>query len=172
MAVLKEEWKTQILEEKTVSKWNGRSHQVSMYRWIKGVPIRDEAKKSLLVNYFSLEIKNKETGKTTFYNSWITNKPVDEYNVSMLAEYGRTRWKIENEHNNVLKNRGYNLEHNGEPKVRMVMAKTMPGKSFSCSICCLLCFTRYWICVMPADRKPAHQSTAETPFCLPPGRPP
>ena len=25
---------------------------------------------------------------------------------------GRARWKIENEHNNVLKNRGYNLEHN------------------------------------------------------------
>jgi predicted secreted protein len=25
---------------------------------------------------------------------------------------GRGRWKIENEHNNVLKNRGYNLEHN------------------------------------------------------------
>ena len=25
---------------------------------------------------------------------------------------GRARWKIENEHHNVLKNRGYNLEHN------------------------------------------------------------
>jgi hypothetical protein len=25
---------------------------------------------------------------------------------------GRARWKIENEHNNVLKNHGYNLEHN------------------------------------------------------------
>ena len=25
---------------------------------------------------------------------------------------GRTRWKIENENNNVLKNQGYNLEHN------------------------------------------------------------
>jgi hypothetical protein len=33
-------------------------------------------------------------------------------NVAYLAECGRARWKIENEHNNVLKNRGYNLEHN------------------------------------------------------------
>jgi hypothetical protein len=121
-----------ILEEKTESKWNGKSHQVSTCRWINGVPIRDESKKSLPVNYFSLEIKNKESGKTMFYNSWITNKPVDEYNVSMLAECGRTRWKIENEHNNVLKNRGYNLEHNGEPKIRTVLAKTMPERFFSC----------------------------------------
>jgi hypothetical protein len=29
-----------------------------------------------------------------------------------LAACGRVRWKIENEHNNVLKNHGYNLEHN------------------------------------------------------------
>ncbi|MDR0377180.1 MAG: ISNCY family transposase, partial [Spirochaetaceae bacterium] len=32
--------------------------------------------------------------------------------VGHLASCGRTRWKIENEHNNVLKNRGYNLQHN------------------------------------------------------------
>ena len=29
-----------------------------------------------------------------------------------LAAAGRARWKIENENNNVLKNRGYHLEHN------------------------------------------------------------
>jgi hypothetical protein len=32
--------------------------------------------------------------------------------VSEIAKCGRSRWKIENEHNNVLKHRGYNLEHN------------------------------------------------------------
>jgi hypothetical protein len=101
-----------ILEEEIVSTWKGKSHQVATYRWINGVPIRDDAREPLLVNYFSLEIRNQESGKTTFYNSWITNKPVDGHNVSMLAECGRARWKIENEHNNVLKNHGYNLEHN------------------------------------------------------------
>jgi hypothetical protein len=120
-----------FLEKKIVSKWNGRSHQVSTYRWINSVPIRDEAKGSLMVNYFSLEIKNKESGATVFHNSWITDKPIDEYNVVLLADCGRARWKIENEHNNVLKNRGYNLEHNGEPRVRTDMAKTMPERSFS-----------------------------------------
>jgi len=33
-------------------------------------------------------------------------------NVAGLAAAGRARWKIENENNNVLKNRGYHLEHN------------------------------------------------------------
>ena len=37
---------------------------------------------------------------------------VDKTNVAELAECGRARWKIENETFNVLKTRGYNLEHN------------------------------------------------------------
>ena len=35
-----------------------------------------------------------------------------EDNVALIASCGRARWKIENEHNNVLKNHGYNLRHN------------------------------------------------------------
>jgi hypothetical protein len=101
-----------VLEEKIESKWNGRNHMVSTYRWINGVPIRDDTKDPLLVNYFSIEIKNKETGRITYHSSWITNKQVDEPNVVRLVECARARWKIENEHNNVLKNNGYNLEHN------------------------------------------------------------
>jgi hypothetical protein len=30
----------------------------------------------------------------------------------MVVEAGRSRWKIENENNNVLKTKGYHLEHN------------------------------------------------------------
>jgi hypothetical protein len=32
--------------------------------------------------------------------------------VRNLVDCARARWKIENEHNNVLKHHGYNLEHN------------------------------------------------------------
>jgi hypothetical protein len=32
--------------------------------------------------------------------------------VRNLVDCGRARWKIENEHNNILKHHGYNLEHN------------------------------------------------------------
>ncbi len=33
-------------------------------------------------------------------------------NVVSYVEAGRSRWRIENEHNNTLKTKGYNLEHN------------------------------------------------------------
>ncbi|MCL2130777.1 MAG: hypothetical protein FWH35_10555 [Treponema sp.] len=66
----------------------------------------------MLVNYFSLSIWNEEKNEQTYYNTWITNKTITCNNVAHLALCGRARWKIENEHNNVLKNHGYNLKHN------------------------------------------------------------
>ncbi|MDR2476857.1 MAG: hypothetical protein LBD18_03620, partial [Treponema sp.] len=50
--------------------------------------------------------------KRTFYNRWITDKEISGENAKHRADCGRARWKIENEHNNVLQNHGYNLEHN------------------------------------------------------------
>jgi hypothetical protein len=91
--------------------WNGRKHLIYRYRWLNGVEIRD-TKETLLVNYLELEIRNGEKGKTTYGCSWITDKTVDVDNVQLLVSCARARWKIENEHNNVLKNHGYNLEHN------------------------------------------------------------
>jgi hypothetical protein len=41
-----------------------------------------------------------------------TDLPVGPDNVAELAAGGRARWKIENETFNVLKTKGYNIEHN------------------------------------------------------------
>ena len=100
-----------FLEEHVVKQWTGLNHQVITYRWINGVPLRD-SKDALMVNYLYMQIKNEKTGKASYTNSWVTDKPITGNNVQLLAWCGRARWKIENEHNNVLKNRGYNLEHN------------------------------------------------------------
>ncbi len=35
-----------------------------------------------------------------------------EENILTMIKGGRTRWKVENEGNNILKNQGYNFEHN------------------------------------------------------------
>jgi hypothetical protein len=109
-------WLTETVEnsylsEKSRREWNGRYHLVYRYQWLNGVEIRDN-RETLQVNYLSLEITNEEKGKVTYRNSWITDKEIREDNVMLLASCGRARWKIENEHNNVLKNHGYNLEHN------------------------------------------------------------
>ena len=100
-----------FLEEKTVKQWTGRHNQISTYRWINGVPLRD-SKDALLVNYLYMQIRNEKTGKVGYTNSWVTDKKITAEHVEMLASCARARWKIENEHNNVLKNRGYHLEHN------------------------------------------------------------
>ena len=56
--------------------------------------------------------KNNKSEKEERHFSFITDILVTKNNVAKLAEGGRTRWKIENETFNTLKNRGYNLEHN------------------------------------------------------------
>ena len=82
----------------------------TIYRWLSAVPLRatDDA---LAVNWFSIEICNAK-GKRTYYNSFVTDLPVTPNTVAELAACGRARWKIENETFNVLKTKGYNLEHN------------------------------------------------------------
>lgn len=46
-----------------------------------------------------------------YYNTWITDINIDEDNIEELIKIGRSRWKIENETFNTLKNQGYHLEH-------------------------------------------------------------
>jgi hypothetical protein len=62
------------------------------------------------VNYFQYEQFNTK-GVRTFYSSWVTDLPIDQDNIQELVEVGRSRWKIENETFNTLKNQGYHLEH-------------------------------------------------------------
>ena len=108
---LSETVENSYLEEKIVRKWAGNYYQSSTYRWINGVPLRD-SKDALMVNYLYLQIRNEKTGKVMYTCSWVTDKEITAENVEHLAQCARARWKIENEHNNVLKNHGYNLEHN------------------------------------------------------------
>jgi len=94
--------------EQTVKR--GKQRFTHRYRWLQGVPLRDGAD-ALHVNWFEIEIRN-DRGETTYRNSFITDLAVRADNVADLAACGRARWKIENETFNVLKNNGYNLEHN------------------------------------------------------------
>ena len=88
----------------------GRKKSTIRYRWLNDLPLRD-GKGAAHVNWFAVEIINAK-GETTYTNSFVTSIAISESNVADLAECGRARWKIENEMFNVLKNRGYHLEHN------------------------------------------------------------
>lgn len=98
------------LHEFSIKKWTGKENLTFSYRWRNGVPVRD-TKDALLVNWVELVITN-ENGQATFKNSYITDHGLTQENVPDVVEAGRTRWKIENEHTNTLKTKGYHLEHN------------------------------------------------------------
>ena len=100
-------------EVKTLEKkeWNGRKELIYRYRYTNKIPLKD-GKDSLQVNWCELTVINQITQEITYQNSWITNHYINDKNVTQIVKAGRSRWKIENEGNNVLKNHGYNLEHN------------------------------------------------------------
>jgi hypothetical protein len=51
-------------------------------------------------------------GEILYKNAWITDLPLNETTVVELALAGRARFSIENRVFNVLKNHGFNIEHN------------------------------------------------------------
>ena len=80
------------------------------YRFANGVPLTEE-EGALQVNWCELTVTNAQ-GEVLYHNAWITDFEITEKNVALLVATARSRWKIENENNNVLKTRGYHLEHN------------------------------------------------------------
>jgi hypothetical protein len=80
------------------------------YRWAQGVSLTD-SDDALKVNWCELAVTDSE-GAVLYHNSFITDWRTRTDNVAGLVAAGRVRWKIENGSNNVLKTKGYHLEHN------------------------------------------------------------
>ena len=99
------------MERHTRREWNGGNHLEYRYAWVNGIENRAEGGKPA-VNYLTFQIWNEGKQEITYTNSRITDKPISTDTVALLANCARTRRKIENGYNNVLKCRGYNLEHN------------------------------------------------------------
>ncbi len=78
------------------------------------------------VNMLYYQFTNSKGEVKTF--TWITNIKLTKSNVSKIMKMGRSRWKIENETFNTLKNQGYHFEHNfghGEKNLCTVFAFLM-----------------------------------------------
>ena len=91
--------------------WNGRFAERHEYRFVNSVPLRD-GEDALQVNWCQIEITREDDGQPRYRNSFITNHRLTSANVVPIVRDGRARWKSENETNNVLKTKGYHLEHN------------------------------------------------------------
>jgi hypothetical protein len=79
------------------------------YHIVRQVPLT--AKHQHFVTYVEVWEHDK-TGKQVYHNSFVSNLEVTKENVATIVGIGRSKWKIENEHFNVQKNQGYELEHN------------------------------------------------------------
>jgi hypothetical protein len=91
--------------------WNGRHGEIWSYRFTNQLPIRS-GEDAHLVNWLELTITHETSGDQLYHNSWVTNHTITVKDVAHLAKVGRTRWKVENENINILKTKGYNLNHN------------------------------------------------------------
>lgn len=95
---------------KTRAKGKSNRWEHHHYRWANGVPLTD-GEGALQVNWCEVTITDAK-GAQLYRNAFITDWRITQDNVAGLIAAGRARWKIENQNNNVLKNRGYHLEHN------------------------------------------------------------
>jgi hypothetical protein len=102
----------------TTKRWAGKWEETYTYRYLNGVPLKD-SDDALLVNWCEITVSRSD-GKVTYKNSFATSHTLTHDNVAEVIRAGRARWKVENENNNTLKTKGYNLEHNfGHGKQRL-----------------------------------------------------
>ena len=90
-------------------KGKGNRWEDPQSRWANGVPLTD-SDAALKVNWCDVTVTD-DAGKILYRNAFITDWQISAANVAGLVAAGRARWKIAHENNNVLKPRGYPLEH-------------------------------------------------------------
>jgi len=84
----------------------GTHHKFHTY---KDIPLND-ANYGYRVNVLEYW-ETKKDGRKQYF-SWVTKLELTPENVYQVMRAGRSRWKIENETFNTLKNQGYNFQHN------------------------------------------------------------
>jgi hypothetical protein len=102
----------------------GEDQVLRGYRWINDIPL-NKSHPDLLVNF--LDYWEIREGKE-FNFSWVTDIKLNTNNVHPVMKGGRSRWHIENQTFNTLKNQDYEFEHNfghGQQYLATVFAMLM-----------------------------------------------
>jgi hypothetical protein len=100
-----------VLGTKVARKWNGRYAEIYTYRYANKLSLNGDPA-TLEVNWCELTITREDTNEVIYKNAFVTDFEVTETTVEAIVRDGRARWKVENENNNVLKTKGYHIEHN------------------------------------------------------------
>jgi len=103
------------------------------FRYANDLPLNSEHR-DIRVNVLDYEQIDPSGKKRAQKFSWITDFNLRKNTVYKIMRMGRSRWKIENETFNTLKNQGYHFEHNYGH-----------GNKYLCVIFALLMMLAFWI---------------------------
>ena len=85
-----------------------------LYQWMNDVPLHG-GENAIRVNYCGKKVMTLGPDGQQMRcrtQSWVTDLEVNSENVVLFTRGAKTRWKVENEYFNTLKNQGYHLTHN------------------------------------------------------------
>jgi hypothetical protein len=91
-----------------------KANKTHCFRFLNSVPLNKTSQDKLRVNFlehWEVETKGEKVIVLNRF-SWVTDLTITPVNAMEIMRCGRTRWRIENETFNTLKNQGYNLGHN------------------------------------------------------------
>jgi hypothetical protein len=91
--------------------WDGKQWLLYDYRYVNSIPLREQ-QPALLVNWFEVTVNREADGKQLYHNAFITRHLLTDGLMPEITRAARARWKTENENHNILKTKGYHLEHN------------------------------------------------------------
>jgi hypothetical protein len=100
-----------VLGSKVVRRWVGRYAELYTYRYANKLRLNGEGA-ALEVGWCEVTVTREDSGEQLYKNAFITDFEVTDTTVEAIVRDGRARWKVENENNNVLKTKGYHIEHN------------------------------------------------------------
>ena len=103
------------------------------FRYANDLPVNSD-NRDIRVNFLEYRQIDPSGKKPDRLFSWITDFELTKRNVYEVMRIGRSRWKIENETFNTLKNQGYNFEHNYGH-----------GNNNLCTVLALLMMLAFWV---------------------------
>lgn len=103
----------QLDKKKELNEWQYQKDKNTLckFKW-KSNLILNGSHQDIKVNYLEYKELDLQKNTITYSNKWITNLTLSKESVFSISLAGRSRWKIENETFNTLKNQDYNLGHN------------------------------------------------------------
>jgi len=88
----------------------------------------NKSRPDIRVNFLQHHEFDRDSGETLKCFSWVTDLDLSEKSLNLYQRAGRSRWRVENETFNTLKNQGYHLEHNyghGKENLSTILALLM-----------------------------------------------